>query len=443
MEEKEKGVTFGEICAVIKKRIWLVLPLAILLTILSVLAVAFLYNPGREVYELTFELSFLGTDLENYPDGSPFHFQEIISAENLAKAQETDEQFAAVNVEKMTERGGITIRRESDLSTLETDAQFDLYRNIYTVSVESGYFKTKKQATAFLKTLVNVPLEKAQDIADDLDYSLDRTLFDNADYDSKLNMLTTQKEKLLAQCDLWIEIFHEYYTVNGRSLHNYREDIDAVFSDVTRELFLQENEMNAYSSKETAEQRKSVLEQERELNNKKLEGLREELRKELEANSAGGMVVGGGAIEEGIAELTTRNAEIDMTLDLFNNEAEYNTKMAAFSERLNEQFSALDAVAKTLQSDSRILYEQSSLPVFATYNAQTDGGMSVILAAIGGFVLWFILLSIVFCCVDLTKMRKREAAASAAAPEETSAAAAAPGAPAEAPKGEAPSSEEN
>ncbi|MDE6407795.1 MAG: hypothetical protein K2K50_04245, partial [Anaeroplasmataceae bacterium] len=99
MEEKEEGLSFGEIFHVLFIKKWLLLAVTIAITLLGVIFVQFLYNPGRIEYQATFEIKFPDAfkqendTTRHYPDGTEFLYQELISLNNLKKAQAKDEKF--------------------------------------------------------------------------------------------------------------------------------------------------------------------------------------------------------------------------------------------------------------------------------------------------------------------------------------------------------------
>ena len=57
-EERESGITFGEICRLIGKKIWLVLAIAAGVTVLAVVLFALVFNPLTTYYSMSFELVY-------------------------------------------------------------------------------------------------------------------------------------------------------------------------------------------------------------------------------------------------------------------------------------------------------------------------------------------------------------------------------------------------
>ena len=53
-EEREDGVSFGELIHAVVKKIWLILGISALVTIVAVLGTVFVVNPSKTVYEICF-----------------------------------------------------------------------------------------------------------------------------------------------------------------------------------------------------------------------------------------------------------------------------------------------------------------------------------------------------------------------------------------------------
>ena len=54
--EEESGITFGEICHLIKKRIWWILGISVIVALVASLLVALVFNRGKNDYSLTFRV---------------------------------------------------------------------------------------------------------------------------------------------------------------------------------------------------------------------------------------------------------------------------------------------------------------------------------------------------------------------------------------------------
>ena len=96
MEEEreiESGISLADIWRAIKRRIWIVLSIVVVLTLVVSLVFGLAINPRAVEYRLRFHILF-PTDSARYPDGSPFYDRDIVSASFLEEAKNSDEDFA-------------------------------------------------------------------------------------------------------------------------------------------------------------------------------------------------------------------------------------------------------------------------------------------------------------------------------------------------------------
>ena len=70
--EEESGITFGEILHLIKKRVWWILGISVIVAVIAALAVGLVFNRGKNDYTLTFIFDFPGVENGEYPDGTQF-----------------------------------------------------------------------------------------------------------------------------------------------------------------------------------------------------------------------------------------------------------------------------------------------------------------------------------------------------------------------------------
>ena len=110
MEQKQaEGVSVNELWGMLVKHIWAVLLAAVLFAAALILLFAFVVNPLGRSYSMEFYLTYPGSDLLKYPDGSSFSYRELISLEALASVKASDERFGSVDTVKMVQEDGISI----------------------------------------------------------------------------------------------------------------------------------------------------------------------------------------------------------------------------------------------------------------------------------------------------------------------------------------------
>lgn len=179
MEEQQQRdeLRFGEILSIIWKHIVWILVVSLIAAVACGIFVKYYVDPSKRSYQLSFTIEYPNqyaldkdgnlTDKMLYPDGTPFRVENIIYTDRLQAAKNSDESFENINVEKMINKGKISITVNSS--------------SVYTVSVAANSFKNSEQATAFLKDLceksreaiIQKALEKhcLPELADDISYT--------------------------------------------------------------------------------------------------------------------------------------------------------------------------------------------------------------------------------------------------------------------------------
>lgn len=401
MEEKQSGVTLGEIAGAVKKRLWIVLLAAVALAAIAAVFALFVYDPMFGNYSLTFTLTYPDSAAGKYPDGSPFYYREIVSESALSDAKNSDGRFAEIDIEKLCEKDGIAIAEEKKEGESSSGR--------YTITVSARYFSDRTAATAFLSALARQSMLRAVQIAKTMNYSLDESAFAGADPESRLELLAVQKQNILAQYDAWIALYSGGYSVAGKTLLNHRAEIDVAFGDVLQNSLMSELETNGYVSLELLPARRAALEAEKAENEKKIEALLGALGSTVsralalasEELPATPVVQQPADLSETLAALLVRNVEIETRLSLLTEE-----NVRAFEEKLQSVFDAMQEAANKVQAVGYALYEQGSRVYFDTARATQEGTLSPVLAGVVGLVLGFVVASVIVCAAELPKRKK-------------------------------------
>lgn len=400
--EEVHGVTFGDIFRAVGKRKWLVLLVTLLFAAVAVLAAIFLYDPFFSTYSRTFTLSYPDSGAGKFPDGSPFNYRDIVSLDALTQTKNADGRFAAIDVEKLSERDAVTITQVQQQTAGELTQPTDQY----TITVKARYFSGKGAATEFLNALARQPILKAVQIARTMNYSLDESSFENADFESRLELLSAQKENLLAQYDAWIALYRGNYTAAGRTLVNHRAEIDVAFGDVLQRSLSSELETNGYVSLQLLPAQRAALEAEKAENEQKISALLGALGPSAAALTLSSAAETSAApvqqagLSETLAALLVRNVEIDSQLKALTEE-----NVTAFETKLKNVYQALQEAAAKAQAVGYALYEQEARVYFETSQAVQEGDISPVLAAVGGLVVGLIVACIIACAVELPKRK--------------------------------------
>lgn len=436
--EEESGITFGEICHLIKKRIWWILAISVIVAVVAGLAVGLVLNRGKDDYSLTFMVEFPGVENGQYPDGSVFNYNSIVYADRLAAAKEAGvegnaDAFKDVDVEEMSANGDIAIVPETSESAVTTENTTGL-TGAYVITVSSAYFKDKDEASDFLRAVLNETIGVVNEKIVGMDFTASLAGYENytsySAYGDRLAALAEQQQFLLTQYNAVIgggsKISQNYglFVYEGQTisaLYNEAKVLGSTLSTLRAEyndygyVYLNgETDDFAALAGRWAGQVKSCQD---ELNAYK-----------QQFDQA---VISEGAYVQRVLELTERSkllrAQIasigytynddgtvapaaDQTEKLQGNTTFGNEVNALWKTLVANSETAKNALVALYNAESQIVYRQSGVTVI-------DNGTSTILVTVAGFVVAFLLASIIFCAADWPAYKKQRDAKSAPAEE--------------------------
>lgn len=455
--EEESGITFGEILHLIKKRVWWILGISVIVAIIAALAVGLVFNRGKNDYTLTFIVDFPGVENNEYPDGTSFNYEEIVYSDQLEAAKASNESFSEIDTAKMA-AGDITIVAETREVTSGTTTTTE-NTGSYTITISSAYFTDEDQATAFLRAVLDQTIARVNGIAAGMDFTANLSAYTAAStYDAQLTALRNQQTFLLARYDELIATGkYDSFTYDGKSLSTLRAEaagsietrLSALETDLANNHYLLDQ-----SLVETVLVDIRSLQREKEQNEQSIAALQEacaEFLAQINDSGSGDGSSGSAQIIESLASFTSRiatlqesNAKIDFQItELYESigytDADKNgvwektgetvpdTQFKEAVEELRNTISekntttAKNAIVALYDAESEIVYRQSGVAVI-------DNGTNVILVTVAGFIVAFLLACIIFCAADYPaykKARDAKAAEETALPAEALAEAAA------------------
>lgn len=438
---QENGLTVGELCRVIGKKIWMILAATVLFTVAVVLVFTFAINPLRASYSMQFRIIYPMSDDEKYPDGARFYYQDIVTASFLEEAKASDARFANVNIAQMIKNDDISI--EAEMVTVDEVVE---YTGRYTLTVRGSYFSRRSDIEDFIQAAANVPAARIQRTAASVDYRLDEEIFGAAQFEERLHLLEEEKEALLEIYDSWIDYYSGTYriTIEGKGesmLKDLRAEVESLYGDSIQSELETLLQIGGYYNGDLAT-RKDELKTEYIQNKTEIERLENALGVEKEAASLRRNAAkpasassdskekedkGGDTniviptpdpdLSQRLAALYERNNRI---LHWLGSEylgesgdvqpmltQENNDKFAA---RLKTEYDKLNGAAETLRKATVAIYRDSSAR-FDMQTAEQDGTMSIIIVAVASFLLAFIVGCVVVCMIRLPKYRAGRRAA--------------------------------
>ena len=444
--EEESGITFGEICHLVKKRIWWILGISVIVALIASLLFAFVINRGKNDYSLTFMVEFPGASERQYPDGTTFNHASMVYAAQLEAAKASNEAFANIDIDEMSSNGGISISAETTTGADNTT----VYTGVYTITVSSAYFDSADQASDFLRAVLDQTIATVNAKISGMDFTAGFSGYESlTTYEDRLNVLKAQQTYLLAR----------YAAVTG----NTQSDSDTTTQTqptATYGSFVYEGKSISalYADAQRASNTLALLESEYAANRYVLIGANSDLQKiangwaqQIKSNqdrldafnqnlkdiigtsgTASGSIVIDTTYMERIQELTETIADLKAQLTAIG----YTDNGGGTATKLNEPLAAnttfgqeVDALFETIKTnsataksalvalfaaESQIVYQQSGVTTIVNTT-------NIILVAVAALVVAFLIACIVFCAADYPAYkRERDAKRTAvvAAPEE-------------------------
>lgn len=445
----EGGVSLREICRIIGKKIWCVLAGAVLVTIAAVLLFTYALNPAKQYKNMSFQIDYPMSDNGKYPDGSLFDYRDMVSREVIAEALK-DKKFASLNADKVI-NGGVSISAQQILNEVDTPYY------IYTVSLKSSCFDgvaAEDFISALTDAFVKVVIERK---ADELDYKLNKEIFNSASYKNQLLLLTEQKDVIVKQYDEWIKEYNAGHVVEveqgekkeKKSLSVFRTEVMTTLADTVKTPIENDLTTKGYEyfnegvDVENIKIRVKQLLEELEFDKAVLEELRESYTNvssqaaqldsgistyasssgddNSDSSGSGGSIIimpsGDSNLSQRMAYYSERYAIVKQQITYLTSKSDTLKGKAAdeitendvenanfdkmvkliqdFGDNLSRQFGELEKRAGTLTEVIREIYRRDTVIIFNARSASSEGGTSTLIVGAGAFVVSFIVFAVV------------------------------------------------
>lgn len=443
--EEESGITFGEICHLVKKRIWWILGISVIVALVASLLFGFVINRGKNDYSVTFMVEFPGVSDRQYPDGTTFNHASMVYAAQLEAAKASNESFANIDIDGMSSNGGISISAETTGENNTT-----VYTGVYTITVSSAYFDSADQASDFLRAVLDQTIATVNAKISGMDFTARLSGYDSLNsytaYGDRLAILRSQQDYILAryaavtgdtQSDSDTTTQTQTTATYGSFVYEGKS-ISALYAEAqTVSTLLSELEKNYETNRfvylpedSNAEEYKEAAEGwAKQIKNNADEML---FYKEQFLNS----LMSAGYYEQRVLELEQENLGLEAQIEAIGytyNQADGTVSEAldadtiraantAFGEQVDNMFETIKTNSETAKSalvalfaaESQIVYQQSGVTTIVNTT-------NIILVAVAALVVAFLIACIVFCAADYPAYKRERDAkrtAAVAAPEE-------------------------
>jgi len=425
---EEKGISFFDILHIIKKNLWWVLGVTLVITVVGTLLFYFVYNKSKETYSYGFEIHSDAIVEEKYPDGSIFRYEDLISYDSLKTIVESNDEFKSIDYKDMLENDKISISTYTEETTTNSKTDPVSYK---VITVYAKYFDSKLQASDFMKAIVNAPVEKANQLTNNLKYDSNLDAFDTciSSYENKIAYLKAQRDFIIEQYNSLSEVFDSKFLVqsttlgdnSGKTIAYYQNEIKNAYTDEghARLLNIVETKyLTIDTNKNTLEARKNSLLKEKAENSVIIADLKtqyQELVGYYNPSTADVIAQQETTFQSRIATLVVRNAEIDNILNdideqlkKFNGGAYDMAAQAALEAELAEYRAELVEQTELFTKVKTIAIEQESKAIFKSNMPTADGGLNVWLELLISLLVGFILIVVIVCIKDLPKVLKEK-----------------------------------
>ncbi len=411
--ENEEGLSLLQLIKVALKRkwVWIVSTLAFLL--IGTLGVHFIYNRQSEEYNASFYYDIPSLERGTYLNGAKFDYREIFSEDNLKRIQdENQEDFASIDIKNLADE--VKLVRNSEVNN-QNEITYS-----YNLSVPKKYFVSFNQGRDFIEKMIYTPYDLTLKYAEEMDYSATLNLLDQIkDFDSQVEILNNQ---LLILEEAYLHLENDYSNVLVESslrINDYakilnlrisEDEIKALLSMIRKDGIINPND-SEYVSK--LELQKEALTQEKAANDEQIKSLNAAIDDQLQKAQANGLTeVNLDAYYQKIAELTSKNAEIDVELTIIDSKLahendetqDYKNKVAKVTQMIASYRSILSDETKQFENVQKVVATNFSLVYVnnETDIIDEDGGMNIILA----MVIFALLGFVIGACINLVLDRK-------------------------------------
>ena len=161
MEEREDGMTLGEIFSLMFKKKLIVLITTCAVAIIGIITILAVYNPMQK--KVTAEYYYDKTTLTtgNYSDGEPFRMSDVISYDNIKAVIDSNDAYKGLNAQKIFE--SFTIE-----NVQEVDAEKNV-KSYYKITALRKLLKNDELAKKFMNDLISYPIKVNTEIMKDVD----------------------------------------------------------------------------------------------------------------------------------------------------------------------------------------------------------------------------------------------------------------------------------
>ena len=425
---EEYGITLGEICRIIFRRVWWVIGVTAAFLLITVLLVQFWYNPNNRQYTVSYNIRFPDSSSGLYPDGTPLRVTDSVLLGSLteiksgtySEGEENAPDFSDIDIEDMVENDAISLTAVTTEASDSGEAGWSGYR----LTVSYKYFKDSAQAVAFIKKIAEYPIDKAQYIVENALYNYNLTQYDvGTTYEAKIAALINQKNYVMSIYDFIKNNYGETYRPLGASdktITDYINEASTIFDSriqsayyntVTANYYVWDTETYKLTANASIEATRIEI-----ANNEAIVSALEEKIAELDKSGTAFDQIE--AYHEKIASYVERNTQLETSIktteetlakiEIYESDPQAVEDKAEFDAQLDSTRAQLATLTETAKSRRIATYQNESMVLYVNNTIETEGGINILVAAVVGAVLGFIIVSVVILIKDMPEYKRRK-----------------------------------
>ena len=233
MEEREDGMTLGEIFSLMFKKKLIVLITTCVVAIIGIITILAVYNPMQK--KVTAEYYYDKTTLTtgNYSDGEPFRMSDVISYDNIKAVIDSNDAYKGLNAQKIFESFSIE-------NVQEVDAEKNV-KSYYKITALRKLLKNDELAKKFMNDLISYPIRVNTEIMKDVDLTKQLVKYkDSKTYADAFGYLKTAYNEIVKE-------YNDIITTYGdiKISINNGEKIDVSTRLVNVEFYIKSQNLNS------------------------------------------------------------------------------------------------------------------------------------------------------------------------------------------------------
>ncbi len=415
---EDTGISVVDLFKVMYGRKLIVLIVTVSVLLISILAVALGYNMQNSTYVTTFSYNSSDIQAGKYIDGSSFDYRGLVSLEVLQNIKNSDSTFDSVDVEKMYEKGDISIEVTYDKNDVN-----DTYNVYYKMAIKKKYFKNEYLGKKFIAALTEYPVSRTKNLAQNLNYKSNLTLYDSAfSYENMILYLQAQLDYLDTNYTDILTTFGDSI-INDKKISTYKNEVDSYFNENKLTDLSAELETYCYvkdSSVSSLYLDKAATELEITKINAEIATIETQIERLLELVKNSGTSVNQIDIDVYNEKLLELNSElidaqnelnyIEGLIDNANSTDEtYLTNESAFDEKLSKSYAKLVEFTDIYKTNYCTVINNNIYVYYTkTRIISEEQGFSIIITMVLGVIGGLALAGIVNLCIDHKKLFKKQ-----------------------------------